>query len=65
MKIRHLFTKMSAKDFAEFLENECSFELTLSEYLNILLKRKGRVRSRTVKLARINDTFGYQIFLGN
>lgn len=37
---------------------------TLAEYLQQLLDEKGLERSRVVRMANLNDTFGYQIFTG-
>lgn len=37
---------------------------TLSEYLNQLLTEKSLKRSEVVRMANLNETFGYQIFTG-
>ena len=37
---------------------------TLAEYLQQLLEEKGLARSRVVRMADLNETFGYQIFTG-
>lgn len=37
---------------------------TLSEYLNGLLETKGLKRAEVVRMANLNETFGYQIFTG-
>lgn len=37
---------------------------TLSEYLCHLLERKHLERARVVRMADLNETFGYQIFTG-
>lgn len=37
---------------------------SLSEYLKQLLEEKGLERSRVVRMADLNETFGYQIFTG-
>lgn len=37
---------------------------SLSEYLKQLLQEKGLERSRVVRMADLNETFGYQIFTG-
>ena len=37
---------------------------TLSAYLQQLLDEKGLARSRVVRMADLNETFGYQIFTG-
>ena len=38
--------------------------LTSKEYLKQLLEEKGLERSRVVRMADLNETFGYQIFTG-
>ena len=35
---------------------------SLSDYLKQLLQEKGLERSRVVRMADLNETFGYQIF---
>lgn len=37
---------------------------SLSDYLKRLLQEKGLERSRVVRMADLNETFGYQIFTG-
>lgn len=37
---------------------------SLSDYLKQLLQEKGLERSRVVRMADLNETFGYQIFTG-
>ena len=37
---------------------------TLSEFLGQMLEKKGLKRSRVVRMADLNETFGYQIFTG-
>lgn len=37
---------------------------SLSNYLKQLLQEKGLERSRVVRMADLNETFGYQIFTG-
>lgn len=45
---------------------EASFaERSLSSYLQELLERKGLKRSNVVRMANLNETFGYQIFTGD
>ena len=39
--------------------------LTSKEYLKQLLEEKGLERSRVVRMADLNETFGYQIFTGS
>lgn len=38
--------------------------VSLSDYLQALLAEKGLTRSRVVHMADLNETFGYQIFMG-
>ena len=37
---------------------------TLSDYLNQMLAEKGLERAAVVRMANLNETFGYQIFKG-
>ena len=37
---------------------------SLAEYLNELLEAKRLKRSQVVRMANLNETFGYQIFTG-
>lgn len=37
---------------------------SLSDYLNGLLEAKGLKRAEVVRMANLNETFGYQIFTG-
>ena len=55
---------LSASDLDGYLEREQPGSRTLAEYLNQLLAEKGLERSRVVRMADLNDTFGYQIFKG-
>lgn len=47
-----------------FLEKNTFSDITLSDFLNGLLECKNLKRSAVIKDARINETFGYQIFNG-
>ena len=38
--------------------------VTLPEFLEQMLQKKGLKRSRVVRMADLNETFGYQIFTG-
>ena len=38
--------------------------VSLADYLQELLREKGLERSRVVRMADLNETFGYQIFTG-
>lgn len=55
---------LSAPDPAEFAAAHGLGERTLSEYLNQLLEEKGLDRAKVVRAARLNATFGYQVFKG-
>lgn len=37
---------------------------TLPDFLEHMLQKKGLKRSRVVRMADLNETFGYQIFTG-
>ena len=37
---------------------------TLSELLNAFLEEKGLARADVIRVAALNETFGYQIFMG-
>lgn len=55
---------MDAPDVRSFFAGNRLSERTLPEYLSQLLKEKGLIRAEVVRAAGINDTFGYQIFMG-
>ena len=55
---------LSTSSLDAYLEEHEPRALTLSEYLQQLLDEKGLERSRVVRMANLNDTFGYQIFQG-
>lgn len=55
---------MDAPDVRSFVAGNRLSERTLPEYLSQLLKEKGLIRAEVVRAAGINDTFGYQIFMG-
>ncbi len=55
---------LSTSDLEGYLEEHEPGGRTLSEYLRQLLAEKGLERSRVVRMANLNDTFGYQIFQG-
>ena len=55
---------LSASDLNKYLEEHEPHALSLAEYLQQLLDEKGLERSRVVRMANLNDTFGYQIFQG-
>lgn len=47
-----------------FLDDNVTNEVTLSEYLQELLDKKGLKRAEVIRDANLNGTFGYQIFTG-
>ena len=55
---------LSTSSIDDYLEEHESRSPTLAEYLQQLLDEKGLERSRVVRMANLNDTFGYQIFTG-
>ena len=55
---------LSTSSIDDYLEEHESRSPTLAEYLQQLLDEKGLERSRVVRMANLNDTFGYQIFQG-
>ena len=55
---------LSSSSLEGYLEQNKPSSRTLAEYLQQLLDEKGLERSRVVRMANLNDTFGYQIFKG-
>ncbi len=55
---------LSSSSLEGYLEQNKPSSRTLAEYLQQLLDEKGLERSRVVRMANLNDTFGYQIFRG-
>ena len=55
---------LAAPDPARFASDNKVGARTLSEYLQQLLDEKGLERPAVVREAGINDTYGYQIFMG-
>ena len=55
---------LTAPDPHAFVAKHRLGERSLSDYLQQLLDEKGLERSAVVRAAGINDTFGYQIFMG-
>lgn len=47
-----------------YVEHHDFIEWTLSEYLRQLLDEKHLERARVVRMADLNETYGYQIFTG-
>ena len=48
----------------EYVETHDFPAVTLSEYLQQLLEQKHLKRAEVVRMANLNETFGYQIFTG-
>lgn len=55
---------LSAPDPVKFAEKHRIARRSLSEYLQQLLDEKGLERAEVVRASGLNDTFGYQIFMG-
>ena len=55
---------LSATDVKSFCEEHRIQKRSLSDYLQQQLDEKGLERAAVVRAAGINDTFGYQIFMG-
>ena len=55
---------LSSPDPNSFLSSANPSSRSLAEYLQQLLDEKGLERSKVVREAGLNDTFGYQIFKG-
>lgn len=55
---------LEAPDPISFVERHRLAERTLSDYLTSLLDQKGLSRSEVVRKADLNETYGYQIFMG-
>lgn len=55
---------LSSPDPSSFLLSANPSKRSLAEYLQQLLGEKGLERSKVVRDAGLNDTFGYQIFKG-
>ena len=53
---------LSSPDPNSFLSSANPSSRSLAEYLQQLLDEKGLERSKVVREAGLNDTFGYQIF---
>ena len=55
---------LAAPSPKRFIERNQVGERSLSDYLQGLLEEKGLKRVDVVRAAGLNDTFGYQIFMG-
>lgn len=55
---------LEAPDLDQFIEEHPLGKRSLPEYLTQLLEEKHLVRAQVVRMANLNETFGYQIFKG-
>ena len=55
---------LEAPDIDAVLDSHHLGELSLPDYLNALLAEKNLERAQVVRMANLNETFGYQIFMG-
>ena len=55
---------LSAPNLEAYLDSHDFGKRTLSEYLQRLLEEKHLERAQVVRMANLNETFGYQIFKG-
>lgn len=55
---------LNATDPRAFADQHHLVKRSLSDYLQQLLDEKGLERAEVVRAAGLNDTFGYQIFMG-
>ena len=55
---------LDAPSLDEFIDTHEFPAVTLPEFLERMLEKKGLKRSRVVRMADLNETFGYQIFTG-
>lgn len=55
---------LDAPSLDEFIDAHEFPAVTLPEFLERMLEKKGLKHSRVVRMADLNETFGYQIFTG-
>ena len=55
---------LDAPNIDDYIKEHDFATPSLSDYLKQLLQEKGLERSRVVRMADLNETFGYQIFTG-
>jgi len=55
---------LGSSDVQSYIKENRVTQRTLPQYLDYLLLEHNLVRSEVVRAAQINDTFGYQIFMG-
>lgn len=56
---------LDASSPTAFIESNAINDRSLPDYLHDLLEEKGIKRSEAIRNAGLNDTFGYQIFMGS
>lgn len=59
-----LYELLNSSNVDAYLGNTETCNKTLAEYLQELLNEKHLERSHVVRMANLNETFGYQIFVG-
>lgn len=52
------------EDFEEYISGQLRPIKSLSEELNVILLKHGLSRKNVIKDSLLNETFGYQIFMG-
>ena len=57
-------TIVNSSNLDELMKESAFSHTTLSMFLNDLLKQKGMTRVDVIHRAKLNETFGYQIFVG-
>ena len=57
-------TIVGSSNLDELMEKSFFSHITLSAFLNELLEQKGMTRVDVIHRAKLNETFGYQIFVG-
>ena len=61
--VQNMLTGQNTLD-SVFIDGNSILFIEKPEYLKQLLEEKGLERSRVVRMADLNETFGYQIFTG-
>ena len=57
-------TIVETQSLEDLMKKPCFVHVTLSSFLNDLLKKKNMTRVDVIHRAKLNETFGYQIFVG-
>lgn len=63
--VNHIKDCTTTDEIVEILDGHDCSQITLSDYINYLLKVKNLKRPQVVKDAHLDATFGYQIFRGD